>query len=110
MLYQVGPQDDSCEFIWIQGVIARLDRVSAREVMSYLLKENFEFSHPFKFSLNPEGDAIVLLFRMSLEWMTSEHLEYRLKELPDFIDEMIERLRRRFNLRAMTSGQHVMKK
>jgi hypothetical protein len=97
-------------FIWIHSILARLDRNKAEEILIWLLEQNVDFPHPFKFALDFERDAILLVFRICGDWLTCEHLEFRLQNLWPIVNELQERLVRRFGLRTFQKGRGVSKK
>ena len=87
-------------FFWLQGILAKLDNRNAISVSKHLLSCNFEFHHAMKFSLDPDKQAIVLMMRSSLEWLTEDHLNYRLDTFGTLALESQESLKRDFGLRS----------
>lgn len=87
-------------FFWIQGILAKLDNRNALQVTKHLLHNNFEFHHPIKFSLDPDKQAIVLMMRSCLEWLTEDHINYRLDTFGKLALEAQESLKRDFGLRS----------
>jgi hypothetical protein len=105
MLYLVKDKE---VFLWIQALVSRLDRITCNRVYPWLLKENHKFPHPFKFAVDKKSESVLLVMRSSARWISGEQLLYRLTKIGPFADEMQERLKREFGLRAFGEGQDVM--
>lgn len=97
-------------FFWLQGILAKLDNRNALLVTKFLLQSNFELHHTMKLALDPEKSAILIMMRTALDWLTEEHLKYRLDTYGKLALEFQDSLKRDYNLRSFLDGWFAIPK
>lgn len=111
LLYQVQSKHGSSDvYLWVNAIVAKLEGRNADEVMRYMLKQNFEMPHIFRFCIDKDTDSICVQFRMATEYITEAHLCHRLETLGLFANEVFESLRREFDLRPFQRSYTSLQK